>query len=359
VTGPAAASTALGSSAPPRITVDLGTVASRRTAIFGLALLVILASLPAWGTAGQMRFLVEVLTMLALAQMWNLLAGYAGLVSIGQQAFIGLGAYGLFISADIVGLPPVAAVVVVAGAAAAVAFAISPLVFRLGGGYFAIGTWVMAEVVRLIVVQFRELGAGTGVSVGPLVAMPAGERQVMIYWLALAVGFGSVVVVALIMRSRLGMALTAVRDSEIAASSVGVDVARAKLAIWLIAAVGCAVAGTVFYMQSLRIQPTAAFGIEWTAVMIFIVIIGGVGRIEGPIVGTIVFYFLQSQLAALGALYLVILGSVAVFITLFVPGGLWGALTARRPISLFATQRRLVVDRAPPPASQAAAGGST
>lgn len=328
--------------ASPAYRVALGTGSSRNRAIAGILLLVILAAVPLWGNAGMMRFLVEVLTLLALAQMWNLLAGYAGLVSIGQQAFVGLGAYGLFVFSDIAALPPVLPVVLIAVLGGVVALVISPLVFRLTGGYFAIGTWVVAEVVRLAISNVPQLGAGTGVTVQAMVSMPAGERQVLTYWLALLIGVGSILAVMLIMRSRLGLALSAIRDSEVAARSLGVNIFRAKLVIFVIAAIGCAAAGAVIYMQFLRIQPTAAFGIDWTAKMIFIVIIGGVGRIEGPIVGTAAFFFLQQTLAGLGTIYLVILGSVAIAVTLFAPGGLWGLITSRYAVALFPIQRRLV-----------------
>lgn len=329
--------------ATTRYRVVLGSRESRTVMVIGLGAAAILATLPLWGPTGVMRFLVEVFVFLALAQMWNLLAGYAGLVSIGQQAFVGLGAYGLFIFSDIYRLPSVLPVIVTALVGGIVALAISPFIFRLGGGYFAIGTWVVAEVFRLIIVQFRELGAGTGASIQSLISMPAAERQAETYWLALALGFGSVVVVTVIMRSRLGLALRAVRDSEVAARTLGVNVFRAKLVIWVLAAIGCAAAGSVFYMQALRIQPAAAFGIDWTAKMLFIAIIGGIGRVEGPLVGTVAFFLLQSLLAGLGPLYLVILGAVAIIVTLFAPGGLWGLITARFRIVLFGIQRELLV----------------
>ena len=332
---------------PPGHRIEFGTRTTRIALALGALVVLLLASLPAWGPSGAMRFLVEVLTFLTLAQMWSLLAGYAGLVSIGQQAFIGLGAYALFVFSDIVHLPPVLPVLLAGGLAGLIALAISPLAFRLGGGYFAIGTWVVAEVVRLIIVQVKAVGSGTGVSIQSLVAMPAPERQVLAYWLALALGVSSIAVVTLIMRSRLGLALTAIRDSEVAARSLGVNAFRAKLVVWIVAAVGCGMAGAVFYMQALRIQPTAAFGVDWTAKIIFIVIIGGIGSIEGPIVGTAVFFLLQTTLASLGALYLVILGGVAVAVTIVAPAGLWGLFVRRVPVVLFAIHRRLVTVGSP------------
>jgi branched-chain amino acid transport system permease protein len=320
------------------------TRAGQVGAMIGAVIVVALASLPAWGPSGIQRLLVEFFALLALATMWNLLAGYAGLVSIGQQAFIGLGAYTILVALDRLGLPPVLGLIVVAAVVGLIALITSAFVFRLSGGYFAIGMWVIAEVFRIVVTNTRELGAGTGISIRSLASMPPPDRQALIYWLALIVGVGSVLLAALIVRSRLGLALRAVRDGESAARSLGVDVGRAKLAVFLVAAIGSAIAGAVIYLQLLRIQPTAAFGVDWTAKIIFIVVIGGLGRIEGPIVGTIVFFALQETLADQGSLYLIILGITAIAVTLLAPTGLWGLVTNRFPVALFGIERRLVID---------------
>lgn len=319
------------------------TRASQAATFAGLAAIVALASLPAWGGSGTQKLLVEFFTLLALAQMWNLLAGFAGLVSIGQQAFIGLGAYSALVALDRLGVPPVVALGVVASFALAVSLVTSAFVFRLAGGYFAIGMWVVAEVFRIIVTNTRELGAGTGISIRSLTSMAPADRQALIYWLALAVGAGSIVVVVLIMRSRLGLALRAVRDGAPAARSLGVDVGRARLAIFLVAGVGSAIAGAVIYLQLLRIQPTAAFGVDWTAKIIFIVVIGGLSRIEGPIIGAVLYFLLRELLADQGSLYLVVLGITAIAVTLVAPNGLWGLVTNRFPVALFGIERRLIL----------------
>lgn len=338
-----------------RFHVERSTRTSRVAAAVGLVLLAGLASLPAWGTNGTMRLLVEFFTLLAMAQMWNLLAGFAGLVSIGQQAYVGIGAYGLYLCADLLHLPPVPAIALMAAGVVLIALFTSMFAFRLRDGYFAVGTWVIAEVFRLLVSQVRGLGAGTGVTIQSLVAMPAAERLALSYWLALGVGFGSVIVAALIMRSRLGLALRAIRDSEVSARGLGVNVIRTKRIVYVIASVGCAIAGAVFYLQLLRIQPPAAFGVDWTAKMIFIVVIGGLGRIEGPIVGAIVFFALQETLADQGSLYLAVLGVTAIAITLLAPNGLWGLFAKRFPVSLFGIERRLVLaDPGPDPGAATA-----
>jgi branched-chain amino acid transport system permease protein len=328
--------------------VESSTRVSRAAAVAGLVLLAALATAPAWGGSGFMKLLIEFFTLLALAQMWNLLAGYAGLVSIGQQAFVGLGAYGLFIGTDRLGLHPLLAVPIVAAVVALIALATSLFAFRLHGGYFAIGTWVIAEVFRILISGAKEVGAGNGATIQGVAFLGPQGRLALTYWLALAVGAGSVVLVAWIMRSRLGLALRALRDSEAGAESLGVDVFRAKLAVYLIASVGAAVAGAIIYLSLLRIQPNAAFSVDWTARMIFIVVIGGLGRIEGPIVGALVFFLLRETLADFGSLYLVVLGVVAIGLTLLAPRGLWGLLMARFPSISLGAQRRLLMRPATP-----------
>ncbi len=238
-----------------------------------------------------------------------------------SRRYIGLGAYGLFVLGDKAGLHPFLAVLVAALAATVIAVPTAGLAFRLRGGYFAIGTWVIAEVYRLVIANNAELGSGTGTTVSSAAELGRAARDNGAYWLALAAGVGAVLVVYLILRSRLGLALTAIRDNETGAQSLGVDVLRAKVIVYLVAAFGCAFAGGVVYLNLLRIQPDAAFTVNWTVYMIFIVVVGGIGTIEGPILGTAVFFVLQELLADYGVWYLIALGAVAVIVMLWAPAG--------------------------------------
>jgi len=319
------------------------TRTSRAGAVAGVAALAVLAAVPYWAATGTLHILIDALTLLALAQMWNLLAGYAGLVSIGQQAYIGLGAYGLYLFADTAGLNPFLAVIVAALAATLVAIPTAALAFRLRGGYFAIGTWVIAEVYHLLVTNFSQLGGGNGVTVSAAAELGRETRDRGAYWFALAVGVGSIALVYLILRSRLGLALTAIRDDESGAQSLGVAVLRAKVRVYLIAAFGCALAGAVIYLNLLRIQPDAVFSINWTAYMIFIVVIGGIGTIEGPIIGTSIFVVMRELLTDYGTWYLVALGSVAVVVMIISPGGLWNLVLRRFDLRFFPVEQRLRV----------------
>jgi branched-chain amino acid transport system permease protein len=176
--------------------------------------------------------------------------------------------------------------------------------------------------------------------------------------LARAGGWLGSVAAAAVMRSRLGLALRAVRDNETAAQSLGVDVFRARLMIYLVASVGAALPAAIIYLQLLRIQPNAAFGVDWTVKMLFVVI-GGLGRIEGPSLGTIVFFILQQSLSSYGRLYLIALGGVTIAVTVLAPRGLWGLITARFPMALFGVQRGIAyADDPGSPRARGSAPGS-
>ena len=314
-------------------------------AAFALAL-VLLAAAPAWGGRDDLRLLAEIYAYVALASLWNLLAGYAGLVSVGQQAYVGLGGYVLFASTILAGLHPLLAVPIAGAVAAIVAVPVAALMFRLRGHYFAIGTWVVAEVFRLSASQISALGGGSGISLpAAIVTAMAPSRQLrefLIYWVALALMVAVLAAIVLLLRSRYGLALTAIRDNELAARSTGVDVTRTKLVVYILTALGTAMIGALIFLQKLRISPDTAFSVnDWTAFVIFITVIGGIGRVEGPIIGTIVFFALRQTLADLGSLYLLMLGAVAIAVMLLAPKGIWGFLAGRFGWQLLPLERRL------------------
>ena len=322
------------------------TRASRIGMVVVAGMLVALAAAPAWGGRDHLRLLAEIYAYVALASLWNLLAGYAGLVSVGQQAYVGLGGYVLFASAILIGLNPLLAVPLAGLVAALVSVPVAALMFRLRGHYFAIGTWVVAEVFRLLAAQVSALGGGSGISLpaGLVVAMaPTRQmRELMIYWTALALVVVVLGAILLLLRSRYGLALTAIRDNELAARTSGVNVGRTKLVVYILTAFGTAMVGALIFLQKLRISPDTAFSVnDWTAFVIFITVIGGIGRVEGPIIGTIVFFLLRQTLADLGSLYLLLLGAVAIVVMLFAPKGIWGFLVERFDWQLFPLQRRL------------------
>jgi len=309
-----------------------------------------LVAAPWWAERADLRLLAEIYAYVALASMWNLLAGYAGLVSVGQQAYVGLGAYILFALAMLAGVHPLTAIPLAGVVAAIIAVPVAALMFRLRGHYFAIGTWVVAEVFRLFAAQTAALDGGSGTSLPAAVvisiASSRATREFVIYWIALAQVAVILFAIVWLLRSRYGLALTAIRDNELGARSNGVDVARIKYAVYVAVAFGTAMVGALIFLQKIRISPDTAFSVnDWTAFVIFITVIGGIGRIEGPIIGTVIFFLLRQSLADLGAIYLLILGVVAIAVMLWAPKGLWGVIADRFGWQVFPLQRRLVTKR--------------
>jgi branched-chain amino acid transport system permease protein len=175
------------------------------------------------------------------------------------------------------------------------------------------------------------------VKIGPV------HRDALLYLAAFALALLTILVSYALLCSQAGLALTAIRDNETAARSAGVDAFSIKLMAFTATGFGTGLTGALLYLAKLRISPAAAFDINWTSYMIFMVVIGGVGTLEGPIVGALVYFVLRQYLADLGSWYLLILRAVAVAVMLKMPFGIWGTIAARYNISLFPTQRRLVL----------------
>jgi branched-chain amino acid transport system permease protein len=302
---------------------------------------------------------IKLFYLITLATMWNLLAGYAGMVSVGQQAYIGLGAYGLFVFNDL-GADPYSSAIIASIVVGAIALPVSFVAFRLRGGYFAIGTWVIAEVARQIVIRFDTLGAGRGRSISDYTADPI-FRNLFTYWLALGIVALALGVTFYLLRSRLGIALQSIRDNEIGARTVGVNVNRTKRVVFVIAAIGGSLAGAVICLQAIGVaSPSQIFSVSYSAFMIFMVLIGGIGTIEGPILGAVIYFFMDLYFSQLGLWYLVVLGLLAILVTLFLPKGIWGEISERFGVTLFPVGRRVVPiaaagdeDHAPFPADRA------
>jgi branched-chain amino acid transport system permease protein len=322
-------------------TVERVTRASQAGAVTGVIAVGVLASLPFWGESSTMRLIVEFICYLVLAQMWNLLAGYGGLISIGQQAFFGIGGYALFYCANQAGINPFVSILLAGVVAAVLAIPTSKVVFRLQGGYFAVGTWVVAEIYRLLVLNTPAVGGGSGQSLTAMLQFSKGTRESVTYWIALAMAVASVVLVYWLLRSRFGLALTAIRDSEAASESQGIDVRRVKFLVYVLAAFGCGLVGALYYVNALRVQPDAAFSISWTASIIFIVVIGGIGTIEGPIIGTLLYFALRETLSQYGSWYLIGLGLLAVVVMVKAPRGIWGTIQQKFDLRFFPVQRRV------------------
>jgi branched-chain amino acid transport system permease protein len=327
----------------------LGTRGAQLRVAITAALVGALLSCPLWGGDAARSTLVILAYNAALAQMWNLLAGYAGLVSFGQQLFIGLGGFTLAVGSERLGLgvwPSFALAAVVAGA---VAVPVGALTFRLKGGYFAVGSWLFAEVFRLLFGNWGFVGGGSGMFVR--------QARTIDPWLVYYVAVGLLIVmVALVvgtLRARTGLALMAIRDAEDAAAGLGVHVWRVKLLAFVVAAAGTGLVAALITVQTPFIRPDAAFSIEWSAAASFMAVVGGLGTVEGPIIGAAIYVLLQQQLGANGAIHLIVLGATSVIVMLVAPRGIAGVLRERLGWTLFPIARRPPRDaaRGSPPRS--------
>lgn len=324
------------------VTVERWTRVSIATSAVLAGVLGLLAVVPVVLSANVTDKLTTLFIYVILAAMWNALAGYAGLVSVGQQAFFGLGAYfAIKIVDQGVGVYP--SLVLGALLAGALSIPIALVMVRLVGGEFAIGMWVVAEVCFGLVILDQSVGGSTGTSLIGINAYSPGAQRSYNYWLAL----GSMVVLLLLLlgllRSRTGASLQAIRDDEVAARSVGVRVLLGKGVVFVLAGVGCAMAGTLYLATNITFQPGSYFSVQLTAYMVFMVLVGGLGTFEGPLIGAIVFFFIDDRFGNgnYGVWYLVGLGAVAMLFALFLPRGIWGTIEDHFGIRLLPVGYRL------------------
>jgi branched-chain amino acid transport system permease protein len=293
------------------------------------AAVVALAVAPFLFGATEVVLLTEFMSMLVLAIMWNLLAGYADIVTVGQHAFVGVGAYAFFGFTALAGWNTYLSIPLAGVIALIVAVPAMILVFRLRTAYLAIGTWVVAEVLMLCAGKLEAWGGGSGISLPISIVLSLGharnDRLAAIYWLALALAGVAMIVTYFLLRSRIGIGLTAMRDNEEGAAAIGVNITRARILCFLGTAPFLGMAGAIVTMQKLRVSPSASFSItDFTVFIIFNVVIGGIGSFEGPIIGTIVYFVLRQYLAELGTWNLILLGSFSIILILIDRRGLWG-----------------------------------
>lgn len=306
---------------------------------YGLLAVVIIAliALPGYGSGNMMTVATLILIYLAMGQMWNLMGGYAGLLSLGMQTFIGLGGYALAVLSVKYGLNIYLSILLGAVVAVVFALVISPALFKMSGVYFAIGSWVVAEALVIWFSNWELVDYAKGIAISSVYRISATQ----IYYTALILGVAAVAIVFFLMRSRTGLALMAIRDNESAAETMGVKVFRTKLKVYLIASFFMTIAGGVMYIQQSFINPSEGFGINWTIIMTFMVIIGGMGTMDGPILGAVFYVLLYQYLYTLPGMSMIILGAVAVIVIIIAPKGIMGTINEKTGFEILSPRRSL------------------
>ncbi len=296
-----------------------------------MVIVVVLAVLPLTGLPEYWLIYLRLFFIyLAIANMWNLLCGYSGLISLCQPAFIGLAGYTMIMLAW-VGIPIYVGIIAGAIVAAIFALLISFPVFRLRGIYFAIGTLVVPEALKYVFLIWKPVGGKLqGGGAGYVLKGAGAFSTADVYWLALAIGLASIFLMWFILRSKLGLGLAAIRDNDTTAASSGVNVFRLKLLTFIIGAIVTGIAGAIFYISQAAIEPTSAFNIKWTMICILATVIGGLRTQVGPIIGTLIFVFLYFALARYVGYSLIIQGVILVGVMLAAPYGIMGVINRTR-----------------------------
>lgn len=294
---------------------------------------------------GTLHLANEIFIVIVISSMWNFLAGYAGLMSLGHQMYFGAGGYVLFMFANATGLHPyygILAAFVFGGVAGAV---VAPALFRLRDAYFAIASWVVAEVVSIAVQKTDALGGITGISLLDMSAIDFDSFESRMFLIGGAMVLATLLGFLWLMRSKPGLAFMCVRDNELAARSIGIDVWPSRFLAYVLSAAGCAAAGSVSLLSGLVVQPGNAFSPEWSVIMTFVVVVGGIGTLEGPILGTVIYFALRQLLTVVfplsGTWYLVAMGSVAVATMLYSPKGLWPILRDKAGLNWLTIRRAM------------------
>jgi branched-chain amino acid transport system permease protein len=224
---------------------------------------------------------------------------------------------------------------------AVVAAAVAPILFRLRDAYFAIATWVFSEIALALISKSDILGHQYGLTLeGFRVMRNPWWIAPGIFWWAAATAVGGTVLMFWLLRTRVGLGLMAVRDNDLAASSLGIDVWWARFIAFVMSAAGTGLAGGIYYMLEAHVVPRqGAFDPNWVVIMLFAAILGGLGTIEGPIIGTIIYFALRELFAGAGNWYYMLLGGTAVLVMFVAPKGVWGSFSRRTGYEIFSVRR--------------------
>jgi ABC-type branched-subunit amino acid transport system permease subunit/aromatic ring-opening dioxygenase catalytic subunit (LigB family) len=360
-------------------TLDFLLSGARGAALLAL-LVVVLLLVPAVvsPTSYVLHLLFTVFVFAVFGHAWNLMAGYAGLLSFGNQVFVGLGGFALaivyyytwlnhwtalafaalagFAFAWLLAIPlterftgraawkPIAVAVVlwilyevlvhyypgadVFRSAYVRRVSILLLIFlgalpllNLQGAYFAVASWLVAASVGTVFNEWEVVGAGGGMQIKSDVTLP------QLYYVSLAVLVVCTLIVWRLLRSKYGLALTAVRDDEEAARTVGVDIRRMKTVVFLIAGTFTGLAAGLHYIDAVIITPPAAFDVSWSAYFVFVVVAGGMGTLPGPIIGALIYVLVDRLLAGYTGKGLLVLGLASIVIMFVMPRGVMGIVT--------------------------------
>jgi branched-chain amino acid transport system permease protein len=289
---------------------------------------------------------ITVLMWTVLGIAWNLLGGYAGQVSFGHATFFGVGAYTVMILYLKLGVAPWYGMILGGALGAAVSLPIGLICFRLRGPYFSLATLAVAEIVRLVALNWEALTDGpVGLLITTLPPVRFGshlvnwESKAPFYYLVALLAVGAMLATYGFSRSRLGAYLLAIRDDEDTAESIGIDTVRAKVITLALSAFFAGIAGGFYGVYFRYVDPDAVFPIALSVEMVFIAVVGGLATVGGPIIGAI-FLVTVSELFRERFLvgHLIFYGLFMMLAIRYLPEGIWGGM--RRAFTTYVAARR-------------------
>ena len=287
--------------------------------------LAILATLPFWIGEFLRDALILFFLYLGAAELLGFMAKHAGMVSLGQQIFMGVGGYTTAVLCMYFGVPLFLSAIIAGLLGSGLAAILSFPLLKLRGVYFSIGTLLAAEIIRLAFNSWEFVGAGKGLTF----RSAYGISTIYIYYSTLALGIISIFLVYIAYHSKLGFGLRSIGADEDAASGLGVNTFICKASCFVLASLITTFVGAVYAVHHTYLHPTSAFSLSWTVNFLFVAVIGGVGTIIGPVIGSFIFVALGYLLSQYLGLSLLLEGLVVLAILLAVPEGLWGFISRK------------------------------
>ena len=306
-----------------------------------VALFVLVVTTPVWASPGVARVVVDVLVLVAVAQLWSYLVGAAGVVALGVHGFAGLGAYCLWFVGDRYGLNPVVAVAAAGLLTVAVAGVVSPLVLRATPALAALLTWAVGQLLVEVVTRTRQLGGDAPARSVESVVELGSSRDGLVSWLAVVLGVGAVALAWGHRRSRLGLALAAQNDDPEVAGGLDLPIGRARTSLWLAAAGAAGMAGAVVHFRTGVVTPAAFDPARWTFPLVAVAGIGGLSAIEGPAIGAIVYVMADELVQGHDLGFALVMSLIGAAGLVSGPDGWWGWVRRRLPVEPFPVRRRL------------------
>jgi branched-chain amino acid transport system permease protein len=310
-----------------------------KTLVVCAAAALVLAFIPLWiQSPYALHIFIMLFIAIALGESWNVIGGFAGQYSVGHSAWYGLGAYGAFILLQRNGIAPWYGVWVAVALSVIIALAVGWITFRLRGPYFVLASIAVAEIIRLLALNAKDLTNGAeGILAPDIPPLKIGgigiadwNSKTPYFYMGLAMALFCIAVNAVVKRSKLGYYLQAIREDQDAAHSLGIPLTLSKNTALGISAACTALVGSFAAFYVGFIEPNQVFGIDVSIQMVLTAIIGGIGTVGGPVIGAVVLVLISEGLrASISQAHLLVYGILVIVVILLMPDGFLGFIAHR------------------------------